>query len=79
MDLHAVVAEVVAIAERAGRLQVQRRPSLVVKGTKAHVNDLVHHGLQIITHPACLPPEPVTRIAGGELRLDAIEFGRPPF
>src|SRR6185437_16225472 len=41
MDLHAVVAEVVAIAERAGRLQVQRRPSLVVKGTKAHVNDLV--------------------------------------
>ena len=40
-DLQAVVDEVVAIAERAGRLQVQRRPSLVVKGTKAHVNDLV--------------------------------------
>jgi len=37
MDLAAVVD----IAERAGRLQVQRRPSLVVKGTKAHVNDLV--------------------------------------
>jgi myo-inositol-1(or 4)-monophosphatase len=41
MDLHAVVDEVVDIAERAGRLQVQQRPSLVVKGTKAHVNDLV--------------------------------------
>ena len=37
MDLAAVVD----IAERTGRLQVQRRPSLVVKGTKAHVNDLV--------------------------------------
>lgn len=37
MDL----AVVVDIAERAGRLQVKRRPSLVVKGTKAHVNDLV--------------------------------------
>src|SRR5690242_5703510 len=37
MDL----APVVDIAERAGRLQVQRRPSLVVKGTKAHVNDIV--------------------------------------
>jgi fructose-1,6-bisphosphatase/inositol monophosphatase family enzyme len=37
MDLAAVVD----IAERAGRLQVQRRPSLVVKGTKAHGNDLV--------------------------------------
>jgi myo-inositol-1(or 4)-monophosphatase len=40
-DLQAVVNEVVDIAERAGRLQVQRRPSLVVQGTKAHVNDLV--------------------------------------
>jgi myo-inositol-1(or 4)-monophosphatase len=40
-DLHAVVDEIVDIAERAGRLQVQRRPSLVVRGTKAHVNDLV--------------------------------------
>src|SRR6478736_3784399 len=39
MDLD--LAAVVDIAERAGRLQVQRRPSLVVKGTKAHVNDLV--------------------------------------
>ncbi len=36
-----MVDEVVDIAERAGRLQVQRRPSLVVQGTKAHVNDLV--------------------------------------
>ena len=36
-----MVDEVVAIAERVGRLQVQRRASLVVKGTKAHVNDLV--------------------------------------
>ena len=40
-DLHAVVDEVVDIAERVGRLQVLRRPSLVVQGTKAHVNDLV--------------------------------------
>jgi myo-inositol-1(or 4)-monophosphatase len=40
-DLHAVVDEVVEIAELAGRLQVERRASLVVKGTKAHVNDLV--------------------------------------
>ena len=40
-DLHAVVDEVVEIAERVGRLQVQQRASLVVKGTKAHVNDLV--------------------------------------
>src|SRR4051812_2867398 len=40
-DLQAVVDEVVDIAERAGRLQVDRRPSLVVQGTKAHVNDLV--------------------------------------
>jgi myo-inositol-1(or 4)-monophosphatase len=40
-DLQAVVDEVVDIAERAGRLQVHRRPSLVVEGTKAHVNDLV--------------------------------------
>jgi myo-inositol-1(or 4)-monophosphatase len=40
-DLQAVVDEVVDIAERAGRLQVRQRPSLVVRGTKAHVNDLV--------------------------------------
>jgi myo-inositol-1(or 4)-monophosphatase len=40
-DLEAVVNEVVDIAERAGRLQVERRASLVVRGTKAHVNDLV--------------------------------------
>ena len=39
MDLD--LAAVVDIAERAGRLQVRRRPSLVVKGTKAHGNDLV--------------------------------------
>ncbi len=36
-----MVDDVVDIAERAGRLQVRRRPSLVVRGTKAHVNDLV--------------------------------------
>jgi myo-inositol-1(or 4)-monophosphatase len=40
-DLEAVVNDVVDIAERAGRLQVERRASLVVRGTKAHVNDLV--------------------------------------
>jgi myo-inositol-1(or 4)-monophosphatase len=40
-DLAAVVEQVVAIAERAGRLQVERRGSLVVHGTKAHLNDLV--------------------------------------
>jgi myo-inositol-1(or 4)-monophosphatase len=40
-DLAAVVDRVVDIAERAGRLQVQRRASLVVRGTKAHLNDLV--------------------------------------
>ena len=32
---------VVDIAERTGRLQVERRSSLVVRGTKAHLNDLV--------------------------------------
>ena len=62
-------------------LHDQRRPPLHLEapGALGDGDDLVHHGLQIITHPACLPPEPVTRIAGGELRLDAIEFGRPPF
>ncbi|HEX5811389.1 MAG TPA: inositol monophosphatase family protein, partial [Pseudonocardia sp.] len=40
-DLAAVVEQVVDIAQRAGRLQVERRGSLVVHGTKAHRNDLV--------------------------------------
>ena len=38
MDL---IDQIVDIAERAGRLQLLRRPSLIVRGTKAHVNDLV--------------------------------------
>ena len=40
-DLAEVVDQVVDIAERTGRLQLERRGSLVVRGTKAHLNDLV--------------------------------------
>jgi myo-inositol-1(or 4)-monophosphatase len=40
-DLAGVVDRVVDIAERTGRLQLERRGSLVVRGTKAHLNDLV--------------------------------------
>jgi myo-inositol-1(or 4)-monophosphatase len=40
-DLAGVVDRVVDIAERTGRLQLERRDSLVVRGTKAHLNDLV--------------------------------------
>ncbi len=40
-DLAGVVERVVDIAERTGRLQLERRGSLVVRGTKAHLNDLV--------------------------------------
>ncbi|MDT7575049.1 MAG: monophosphatase [Pseudonocardiales bacterium] len=40
-DLADVVEQVADIAERTGRLQLERRGSLVVRGTKAHLNDLV--------------------------------------
>jgi myo-inositol-1(or 4)-monophosphatase len=40
-DLADVVDRVVDIAERTGRLQLERRGSLVVRGTKSHLNDLV--------------------------------------
>ncbi|HEY0817064.1 MAG TPA: inositol monophosphatase family protein [Pseudonocardia sp.] len=40
-DLADVVDRVVDIAERTGRLQLERRGSLVVHGTKAHLNDIV--------------------------------------
>jgi myo-inositol-1(or 4)-monophosphatase len=40
-DLAGVVDRVVDIAERTGGLQLERRGSLVVRGTKAHRGDLV--------------------------------------
>ena len=40
-DLAAAHRRAVELAESAGRLQVQRRSSVVVQGTKAHANDLV--------------------------------------
>jgi myo-inositol-1(or 4)-monophosphatase len=40
-DLAGVVERVVDIAVKAGRLQVRRRGSLVVRGSKSHLNDLV--------------------------------------
>jgi myo-inositol-1(or 4)-monophosphatase len=40
-DLSAAQARAVELAEAAGRLQVERRASVVVHGAKAHANDLV--------------------------------------
>ena len=40
-DLNADRALAVELAAAAGRLQVQRRATVVVQATKAHANDLV--------------------------------------